>query len=1115
MNINEDIRWSDSIYQIMRNDRVEGGKGGIANIQAEQLAARTQYLKTMIEGYSDYHEYTFYTSVDDPDGTIAGLEKTPTGKLFRVARGPGGKIAFSYYLNDSGVAKKIADTTSRGALTNNIREYSSAEDAQSDVEDALILEGAKCYISDSETALSVEYVNNNGVLIATGRAIPLKSQIDELDVIISGKELDRVDLSPESLGGGKYYRIDTGEIDITSDQNWSACAPVNVAGFKRLILTGTFLHREKAAPILFIDENNTIISVESMGLPLSEENNFTSLAEYQVSIPAKAVSALISTYAEKSVMVYGTNTDFKQSAVAMSAGRVRSRLVNWIKNTYMSATTGALVTNSDDYYTTQIPVSPGDTFILSCKLKGQSSTVRLVGFLDAADNLIGSFYPGPGSAAVATISNMSFRVPANAVSMIITAYAVDDSTVLQQATFFDRSMTDTQTAIDAASSIAKHTSLPYYPGRYWRKMDGALISIDDAPYCAFHPIKVNPGEKYRIKTNTFTGNPSLVALVVFKGANGEYIGNSEVAPGSSIFVSVDITVIVPAGAALMLLTAYSPYIDIFAQGSEIENLASSVTGIASAIEEQLNIGYTKGYYWNPTSGALSSTVDPNWRAFEAIAVSSGEIYRITATEFTGSIYLAIFKDADGAVVGKSQLGPGGTKIVFVDVPVTVPAGAVSMCISAYTDKVIISKNVNHKADLRNETIRNDFESCLDLLSPKGLDGFYWRQETGIRTLITADWSYFSADPLNVKEGETYRIICDKFSGNPSLVYLVLFKDAAGSVIGRSNAGPGAGVVRSVDINITVPSGAVTMCITSYSRNLQVIKSGSILSKIPGNSPAQDNSPLDYWKGKKIVWLGTSIPAGSGSNAYPYMLAQRLGANIVNRSVGSSPIRGGLDAFVTTDDPYGWTGSLYTRVTRALSHSNAIKQEFIDNYDSKWKSRVNGGPATLSDSDKAAILSNSYENRLAGNLDADLFVIDHGINDYLWLEERGGDLSSLLAPPVETRDINTFYGGMNVVIDYILSQNPRARILLIGFYENNLRKEIAEVQQRSAALWQYPLVRMWEKTGWSQQVLRGANGAGKTITEFWLPDNLHPHKDSTGQANSLLASIIESAIREVR
>ncbi|HHL3469106.1 TPA: hypothetical protein ACQ51Y_005422, partial [Klebsiella pneumoniae] len=367
--------------------------------------------------------------------------------------------------------------------------------------------------------------------------------------------------------------------------------------------------------------------------------------------------------------------DFKQSAVAMSVGRVRSCLVNWIKNTYMSATTGALVTNSDDYYTTQIPVSPGDTFILSCKLKGQSSTVRLVGFLDAANTLIGAFYPGPGSTTVASISNLSFRVPANAVAMIITAYAVDASTVLQQATVFDRSMTDTQMAIDSASSIAKHTSLPYYPGRYWRKMDGALISIDDTPYCAFHPIKVNPGEKYRIKTNTFTGNPSLVALVVFKGANGEYIGNSEVAPGSSVFVSVDITVTVPAGAALMLLTAYSPYIDIAFQGSAVEKLGSSVAGIAANFAQQLSIGFTKGYYWHPTSGALTSTTDINWRAFDAIPVNAGEAYRITVTEFSGSIYVVVFKNASGAVVSKSQPGPGGTSLVAVDVPVTVPDGA--------------------------------------------------------------------------------------------------------------------------------------------------------------------------------------------------------------------------------------------------------------------------------------------------------------------------------------------------------------------------------------------------------------------------------------------------------
>ncbi|WP_339110559.1 hypothetical protein [Klebsiella quasipneumoniae] len=94
----------------------------------------------------------------------------------------------------------------------------------------------------------------------------------------------------------------------------------------------------------------------------------------------------------------------------------------------------------------------------------------------------------------------------------------------------------------------------------------------------------------------------------------------------------------------------------------------------------------------------------------------------------------------------------------------------------------------------------------------------------------------------------------------------------------------------------------------------------------------------------------------------------------------------------------------------------------------------GGPASLSDTDKANILGYSNVNRLAGNLDADLFVIDHGINDFLWIQEREGDVASLLTPAVDTRNINTFYGGINTVIDYILSQNPRARILVIGFYE---------------------------------------------------------------------------------
>ena len=43
--INESREWADDIYLIARQDKVLGGAGGIANIQAAQLAARTLFLR--------------------------------------------------------------------------------------------------------------------------------------------------------------------------------------------------------------------------------------------------------------------------------------------------------------------------------------------------------------------------------------------------------------------------------------------------------------------------------------------------------------------------------------------------------------------------------------------------------------------------------------------------------------------------------------------------------------------------------------------------------------------------------------------------------------------------------------------------------------------------------------------------------------------------------------------------------------------------------------------------------------------------------------------------------------------------------------------------------------
>lgn len=101
------------------------------------------------------------------------------------------------------------------------------------------------------------------------------------------------------------------------------------------------------------------------------------------------------------------------------------------------------------------------------------------------------------------------------------------------------------------------------------------------------------------------------------------------------------------------------------------------------------------------------------------------------------------------------------------------------------------------------------------------------------------------------------------------------------------------------------------------------------------------APDLYWQGKKIIWVGTSIPAGNtgGYKSYPVLVGEFLDTNLVNESVGSSGII--------------WDG------TRLLSLS-ATSAELIANYGANQ-----GGY--------------SYENKLIGK-GADLIVFDHGYND---------------------------------------------------------------------------------------------------------------------------------------
>ncbi|MFM8099996.1 hypothetical protein PU694_02780 [Klebsiella pneumoniae] len=115
-NLPEQPAWESGIHQLEESERAKAGPGGVLNIQALQLANRTNWLRIMVESASDYREYTFYKTESDPDGTIAGTANTPAGKLFRVVYGAGDSISFTYYLNDSGTAVRMASLPGQGFI---------------------------------------------------------------------------------------------------------------------------------------------------------------------------------------------------------------------------------------------------------------------------------------------------------------------------------------------------------------------------------------------------------------------------------------------------------------------------------------------------------------------------------------------------------------------------------------------------------------------------------------------------------------------------------------------------------------------------------------------------------------------------------------------------------------------------------------------------------------------------------------------------------------------------------------------------------------------------------------------------------------------------------------
>jgi len=491
---------------------------------------------------------------------------------------------------------------------------------------------------------------------------------------------------------------------------------------------------------------------------------------------------------------------------------------------------------------------------------------------------------------------------------------------------------------------------------------------------------------------------------------------------------------------------------------------------------------------NLTNGGIAAT---NFHA--TLNVLPGEKWMINGSTINANYPFYILMNAT-TVLGYGSVTAG----TYKDQLVTIPNGVTKMIINGTNNFNIYARKL--VADNKIKTIENNTNSLLGLVNTT-LDY--------IPLVLTLEANVYHKDFQQVTSATGYHSFVNVIGGdllkitgrsaNASYPFLISY-DKNNSIVESVLGTLGT----NTDYAYTVPSNVTRICVNNDQGTNIIVK------KYQKTTVLDNISKLNK---KNIVWFSMSIGAGQYNGvgtSYPEIIAKRLGATVSNESVPESTIHCKKDYRVDAlTNPYGF-GVDFHNCSRCLSNTIVEMQWCIDNFASDiWE--VNK-QASLSDADKALILSCSYQNKIDKYLTAStfpsVFAIDHGRNDCF----SSTDVSYSADNPYS---LYNFRGAMNFIIKHILEYNPKARIIIIGHYTNQspdiYQAQITTIQTAIALDWELPISKLWEKTGWSQKLIT-SGGVTKTMMNWWMPDNTHPHSDTSGKATNLIA---DSATPDVR
>lgn len=328
---------------------------------------------------------------------------------------------------------------------------------------------------------------------------------------------------------------------------------------------------------------------------------------------------------------------------------------------------------------------------------------------------------------------------------------------------------------------------------------------------------------------------------------------------------------------------------------------------------------------------------------------------------------------------------------------------------------------------------------------------------------------------------------------------------------------------------------------------------------------------------KVIWVGTSIPAGVGENNYPRMVGEALGCTVLNHCRAGSMLCSFPNASAAEEFP------TLADLEQSMSKGYSLSMT-VDEVENKYRSHIttlarqNGKSDEWIEEIMETFKWNSYERLIIKYIDgtydtADTVIIDHGFNDrgYIYSLMAGtfanAEKDNISYFPPETVDgrtdvaypypggndgwwalnqigeglvydinvwLNTLWnvvddtkanwGGnyfamMMYIIRRIWEVNPKIKIIIGNYFAKD-----SAIDETSVYKTRYILRANEQFAKWMG--LLCVNPAehtgiknrvlpnGQTDMQLFAPDGVHPGTEPTGDSNRKIAGVYINALKGI-